>query len=146
MRLIPCSLPARDRENVCRRLGQALRALCLTSVELMRALRSVPRVEANRRHKNLHDAVAAARAASEGRMPLPPERRAALRRAINIVDAWFPRGANCVRRSLLEMALDPGAAHEEFLAGFQSRGGPGSGHAWLGSNAASKSFDAVFRL
>jgi hypothetical protein len=43
----------------------------------------------------------------------------------------LPDGGNCVRRALLEMALDGGAARDTFHAGLQSQGGPGSGHAWL---------------
>jgi hypothetical protein len=39
-----------------------------------------------------------------------PIGRARLRRAIGFIDAFFPGGANCFRRTLLELALDAGAA------------------------------------
>ncbi len=43
--------------------------------------------------------------------------RARLRRAIGWVDALHPRGANCYRRTLLELALDRGAASESLVFG-----------------------------
>jgi len=62
--------------------------------------------------------------------------RGRLRRLISLVDRCLPDGGNCVRRALLEMALDSGAARDTFLAGLQSHGGPRSGHAWLASQPA----------
>lgn len=43
--------------------------------------------------------------------------RARLRRAIGWVDALHPRGPNCYRRTLLELALDRGAAGETLVFG-----------------------------
>jgi hypothetical protein len=44
----------------------------------------------------------------------------------------MPGGENCYRRALVEIALDRGAAQEPVHFAFRSRGGHGSGHAWLG--------------
>jgi hypothetical protein len=77
--------------------------------------------------------------------------RLRLRRIISLVDRCLPDGGNCVRRALLEMALDGGAARDTFLAGLQSQGGPGSGHAWLAWRPAqdktnSDRYDAVISI
>jgi hypothetical protein len=74
------------------------------------------------------------------------DERRALRTAISIVDRAFITGANCVRRSLLEMALDSGAATEAFRAGFRRVGGPRSGHAWLESHGPDGSYDVVVTI
>jgi hypothetical protein len=81
--------------------------------------------------------------------------RGRLRRIISLVDRCLPDGGNCVRRALLEMALDGGAARDTFLAGLQSQGGPRSGHAWLASQqtqdpqasqCANDRYDAVISI
>jgi hypothetical protein len=78
----------------------------------------------------------------------PPE-RGTLRRVIAAVDARLPGGGNCYRRALLEICIDAGAAEEKLYMGLKTRGGPGSGHAWLASwpdaaNAAT--YDAVLEM
>jgi len=55
----------------------------------------------------------------------------------------MPNGPNCLRRSLLEMSLDRGAAQEKLLAGYKAGGLVGSGHAWLESESTSERYDAV---
>ncbi len=60
-----------------------------------------------------------------------PERRR-LQRVIGLVDRVLPGGPNCYRRSLVELALDSGAASEPLWMGLSVKGGPRSGHAWLG--------------
>ena len=113
--------------------------------ETVRVLFAVPRVEVLRRGSSLHDAANRIRKGSSRRLRAP-EGRARLRRAIAVVDARLPGGPNCVRRSLLEMALDRGAANEKLLAGFVSGGGPKSGHAWLESEGMSQRYDAVITI
>jgi hypothetical protein len=63
-----------------------------------------------------------------------PESRVRLRRVIAAVDARFPGGGNCYRRALLEIAVDPTAAHEPLRLGLRPEGGARSGHAWLDSS------------
>jgi hypothetical protein len=48
------------------------------------------------------------------------------------VDGRLPDGGNCYRRALLAIALDAGAAQDPLVLGLDARGGPASGHAWLG--------------
>lgn len=54
--------------------------------------------------------------------------RARLRRAISWVDALGPGGPQCLRRVLLELALDAGAAEETVRLGLDPRA---AGHAWI---------------
>jgi hypothetical protein len=114
--------------------------------DLARALGAVARVESDRRRLGIHQAVRRAR----GRAALVPERspsgRKRLKKAISMADALMPGGRNCVRRSLLEISLDSGAAKERLLAGFVAGGGYKSGHAWLESEPTSRKFDAVVTL
>ena len=72
--------------------------------------------------------------------------RIRLRRLIGAIDRRSPGGQNCVRRALLEMALDGGAAREQFFAGLRKGGGSGSGHAWLASETPIERYDAVIAI
>jgi len=119
-----------------------------TLVEIARVVVAVPRVEIDRRRSSLHRAVQLMRQRSWGRAERSLDGRRRLRRAIAFVDARLPGGPNCVRRSLLEMALDSGAANEKLLAGFVSGGGKNSGHAWLESEPVQvqDKFDAVIAI
>ena len=113
---------------------------------LVRSLVELPLIEADRRRLSLHNAVARARQRATRRTACTPEGRATLRRAISIVDRLTPWGPNCVRRSLLEISLDAGAAREHLFAGFKAGGGPKSGHAWLESHPSSDRFDVVVSI
>jgi hypothetical protein len=113
--------------------------------EILRVAIALPRVELARRRSSLHRAVETIRRHGSPRRRSVEERRH-LRRAIAIVDARLPGDPNCVRRSLLEMALDRGAADEKLFAGFVSHGGPKSGHAWLESDPVQRQFDAVIAI
>jgi hypothetical protein len=117
-----------------------------TLLEMARVALAVPGVERQRRRSSLHLAVSEARRRSPRSPARSLEQRAQLRRAIAFVDARMLAGPNCVRRSLLEMTLDRGAANEKLLAGFVSGGGPKSGHAWLESEPTRQRFDAVVAL
>ncbi|MEO5769585.1 MAG: lasso peptide biosynthesis protein [Polyangia bacterium] len=114
--------------------------------ELVRVLRVLPSVEFSRRSHSLHQSVGRVRSRAAGAALRSEEARAVLRRAIVAVDARMPGGANCVRRSLLEMRLDAGAARERLLAGFRAGGVPKSGHAWLESHPNQETFDAVISI
>jgi len=106
----------------------------------------VVRVEKERTTISLHAAVASARQRSRRRPARSSLARAQLRRAIAFVDSRFFREPNCVRRALLEMTLDRGAAREPLLAGFMAGGGPKSGHAWLLSDPVSQRYDGVLSI
>ena len=114
--------------------------------EFARICRRLPIVERNRRAIGLHGAVAGSRRLGAEERARPERDRDRLRRLISVVDRCLPDGGNCVRRALLEMALDGGAAREAFLAGLQSDGGPGSGHAWLASQQTRDRYDAVISI
>jgi hypothetical protein len=114
--------------------------------EIARVVVALPEVEANRRLTSPQRAAHAARRRAL-RAPLRSmEARERLRRAIAAVDRCMPGGGNCLRRSLLEMTLDAGAANERLLAGFKAGGAAASGHAWLESHAVVEYYDAVISI
>jgi hypothetical protein len=86
-------------------------------VELARAARTVRAAEAARASGSPDGAIAAMRARGRRTTRRGPVGRARLRRAIGWVDALVPSGANCYRRTLLELALDAGAAEETIVFG-----------------------------
>ncbi|MEP6652742.1 MAG: lasso peptide biosynthesis protein [Myxococcales bacterium] len=114
--------------------------------EVVRVLRVLPSVEFSRRSLSLHNSVRRVRSRAEGAAFRSQEARAVLRRAIVAVDARMPGGGNCVRRSLLEIRLDAGAAQERLFAGFRAGGIPKSGHAWLESHSNQETFDVVISI
>jgi hypothetical protein len=116
------------------------------SADLLRVLRVLPLIEWRRRRLGLHAAVVLSRADAGNRCKRSAEDRARLRRVIGAVDVRMPGGANCVRRALLEMALDGGAARERLFAGLRRGGGKGSGHMWLESDPARETYDAVISI
>jgi hypothetical protein len=76
-----------------------------------------------------------------------PVDRSWLRKMIVLVDRFFPSGANCYRRALMEIALDANAAAEPLNLGLQAHGGPRSGHAWLAERRDETTpYDAEFSL
>lgn len=63
------------------------------------------------------------------------------------MDRRWPSGANCYRRVLLEIALDPDAAAETVHLGFRLDDTENPGHAWLGDEKPEEPpFDTVVRL
>ena len=101
--------------------------------DLLRVLVALPFVEAGRVSLGPGRILPPLRWAAGRCRRRSPSERGALRRVIGAVDARFPGGANCYRRALLEICVDAGAAEEKLCMGLKSRGGPGSGHAWLAS-------------
>jgi hypothetical protein len=114
--------------------------------ELLRLARWLPMVELWRRRSSLHRAVAVARRLGARQPAREPEDRKRLRGLIGAADRRLPGGGNCVRRALLEITLDGGAAREPFYAGLRIGGGVGSGHAWLESQSTTESFDAIIKI
>ena len=121
-------------------------AVISTGRDVLRVVGLFPLVEFWRRWTSLHGAVAFARDRGSKRIRRTPDARVRLQRVIRVADRRLPGGANCVRRALLEMALDSGAAHERFRAGLRKGGGVGSGHAWLESQSSTERFDAIIEI
>jgi hypothetical protein len=116
-------------------------------LELPRVLIAVRTVERNRRSLPLHAAIRSSRRQATTSPLRSPESRRGLKRAIVAVDARYPGGPNCLRRSLLEMALDRGAAAESLFAGFKAGGGQKSGHAWLMSDPSpTEQYDTILTI
>lgn len=114
-------------------------------LEVARILRALPGVELDRRTLGPVPILAKVRARGAQAAARDAGERRRLRRLIGIVDALVPGGGNCYRRTLLEMALDPGAAAEPLRFGLREHGGPGSGHAWLGDRPVDHTrYDAEF--
>jgi hypothetical protein len=112
-------------------------------LDFLRVLVAIPAIERRRRHLGLHESVALSRSDALKRQKRNSVARMRLRRVIAVVDSMMPDGANCVRRSLTEMALDAGAAEEPLYAGLRRGGGARSGHAWLKSQPVTESYDVV---
>jgi hypothetical protein len=114
--------------------------------DLFELLLLLPRIEFRRRTASLHEAVAFARRSGKDNRGREAGRRTDLRRLVSTVDRFFPGGPNCVRRVLLEMAMDREASQERLLAGLRTGGGPKSGHAWLESESVVVKYDTVIAL
>ena len=129
------------------RLPETTRLATLGLVaDCLRVLGVLPLIELRRRRTSLHAVAAVARGLGEARGARQPARRAGLKRVIGAIDRRLPDGGNCVRRALLEMALDRTAARERLFAGFRSGGGLKSGHAWLESDVDRSVYDAVITI
>ena len=109
------------------------RDLPIVALELARVLALLPRVEVGRLLWGPKPLVEKLRRVGQRAPQRDAPGRARLQRAIRWVDASLPDPRSCYRRSLLEIALDRGAAAEPFRMGLKADGDPVSGHAWLGS-------------
>jgi hypothetical protein len=115
-------------------------------VDAVRVLIALPPVEMGRIFEGPAPLVARLRSCAEQRRHRTEEERVQLKRVIAWIDAHLPGGGNCYRRSLLEVALDRGAASETFHMGLRADGGARSGHAWLGADVDGRRYDAVISL
>lgn len=110
---------------------------------LVRVAWILPKMEYCRRFLGPKAVAPLARQLARTRPRLGDQERQNLRRAIALFDRLL--GANCYRRVLLEVALDPAAAEQPVFFGLMSNGGKRSGHAWLGSDPSLEArYDAVF--
>ena len=115
--------------------------------ETLRVLVVLPRVELGRIVQGPSPMLSELRALAKHRARRPFPQRHELKKVIARVDALMPGGGNCYRRSLLEIALDSGAAQDRLFMGLSANGGAKSGHAWLGSASDAPShYDAIFSL
>jgi hypothetical protein len=111
---------------------------------LFAAFALVPRVQRWMRDFGPERAIEAARARGRHAKRHAAGERRALRWAVAWVDAFSPGRGGCYRRTLLEIALDSGAAEETVFLGLDVGK---TGHAWLASAAdEQRPFDVVFEV
>lgn len=110
--------------------------------ELVRVARIVRDVERARLSRGPEAIVREHRARGAREKLRGPIGRARLRRAIGWVDAFFPGGPNCFRRTLLELALDAGAARERLVFGLDVGK---TGHVTF-KGREDRTFDVVYEL
>jgi len=117
-------------------------------LEMARVCAALPRVELERRLRGPGVSVPALRERGRACRERDARERAVLHRAIAAVDARLPGGGNCYRRVMLEIRLDRGAASERVSLGIDARGGPGSGHAWLGDGPSDdgRDYESIIAL
>jgi hypothetical protein len=109
--------------------------------EAVRAGLALPQVEWGRHAEGPRSLVGKLRGRGRREPRRGPEARARLQRAIALWDRVLPGQPSCYRRALLEIRLDAGAAEEQLHLGLRVPGGPRSGHAWLGADAPSETYD-----
>jgi hypothetical protein len=110
--------------------------------EITRAAAVIGDAERRRKRDAPAHAVALMRERGARHPARGPIGRSRLRRAIGWVDAAFPTGPNCFRRTLAEIALDAGAAKETLLFGLDVAR---TGHVAF-KDAEERSFDVVFEI
>lgn len=110
--------------------------------ELVRVARIVRDVERRRLRGGPEAIVREVRGRGAREKRRGPIGRARLRRAIGWVDAFFPGGPNCFRRTLLELGLDAGAARERLVFGLDVGR---TGHVTF-KGREDRSFDVVYEL
>jgi hypothetical protein len=108
-----------------------LRAVVRASLEAGRVLWTLLHVEVGRRRRGTRAVVDEMRARGRARRRPGPEQAAFQKRLIEWIDVRAPGGANCYRRALLTIALDPDAARGPLRFGLQRGGQPRSGHVWI---------------
>ncbi len=107
--------------------------------EVADVLRVFPRVEALRRRTGPSSAAVALREEARSAPRRDALGRVRLGRAIGLCDRLVPWGGGCYRRTLLEIALDAGAASEPLFLGFRGK----DGHAWLERVSPGERYDTV---
>lgn len=110
--------------------------------ELAEVARAIVEAERLRTNAPAEKAVRAMRARGARTYERGPIGRARLRRAIGWVDVAFRGGPNCFRRTLVEAALDAGAAKETIVFGLDVGR---TGHVAF-ANAEERRFDVAFEI
>jgi Transglutaminase-like superfamily len=114
------------------------------AVDLGRVLLAFPTVERGRSHAPPGPLLARLRARGIARRERSSLSRARLARAIAWVDRLGPGGPNCLRRTLLRVALDPLAAREPVVFGLDMP--EAKGHAWVSGTEETDRYDVEFRV
>ncbi len=112
------------------------------TAEVARVARRVRAIDARRLHDTPERVLTELRASGSTMKRRGPIGRARLRRAIGWVDAMVPGGPNCLRRVLLEVALDEGAANETVVFGLDVGS---TGHVAF-EDREERTFDVAFRI
>jgi hypothetical protein len=112
------------------------------TTEVARVARRVRAIETKRLHDTPERVLGELRAGGATMQRRGPIGRARLRRAIGWVDAVVPGGPNCLRRVLLEVALDAGAANETVVFGLDVGS---TGHVAF-EDREERTFDVAFRI
>jgi hypothetical protein len=102
-------------------------------VDALRVMWMVPRLARLRREVGTGAVIASARAFGRGGLRRAPQSRRNLQRVIRAIDRILPGEPNCLRRVLLELSLDEGAASEPVVLGVNVGLGKSTGHVWLGT-------------
>lgn len=116
----------------------------LLALDLGRVLLTVTAVERGRRGAPTGPVLAQMRARGRRRRTRSERSRARLARAIAWVDRLSPGGPNCLRRTLLRVALDPDFAREPVVFGLNVP--EGKGHAWVSGTETNDQYDVEFRV
>jgi hypothetical protein len=128
------------------------RTLAGFALDLGRVLVVLPVVEKGRKQGSPAPLLAAMRLRGNQAPKRSAAARARLARAIRWVDRLGPGGPNCLRRTLLRVALDPDAAKEPVVLGLNVsavRGGARSeatGHAWVEEAEPAGRYEVEFRI
>jgi hypothetical protein len=127
------------------------------ALDLGRVLLVLPAIERARRRGSAGSVLSAMRMRGSRAPARGARSQARLARAIGWVDRLGPGGPNCLRRTLLRVALDPTAAKEDVVLGLnvsearrasRTRGAPSetSGHAWVGDAEPAGRYEVEFRV
>jgi hypothetical protein len=114
------------------------------ALDLGHVLLALPAVERGRRHAPPGPLLTKMRARGISRRERSSFSRARLARAIAWVDRLGPGGPNCLRRTLLRVALDPVAAREPVVFGLDVT--EAKGHAWVSGTEEADRYDVEFRV
>lgn len=121
---------------------EAREALPALAPMIGEVLAMLPLAERARHARSTAEAVRAMRRRGARRAVRGPRAQARLRRIIDWVDALVPGGANCYRRTLLELGLDPEAARATLVFGLDVGR---TGHVAF-KDRASGTFDVSFEV
>jgi hypothetical protein len=120
------------------------RYAALFAVDLGRVLLALPSIERGRRRAAPGPLLDRMRARGRRRHERSESGRRRLHRAIAWVDFLTPPGPNCLRRTLLRVALDPVSARDPVVFGLDV--GEGTGHAWVDGAETDGRYDVEFRV
>lgn len=117
------------------------------ALDVGRAILALPEVEWGRRRGSPGHVIERLRARGLRERRRSDASRARLVRAIALVDRAGPGGPNCLRRTLLRVALDRAAAEEPVVLGLNLRTEDGArGHAWVDRTESPPAYDVEFRV
>jgi hypothetical protein len=114
--------------------------------EVLRVLAVLPTLEVARRVCGPQAVIEVLRGPVLRKLHRDAAGRQRLRRAVGWVDRHLWPGANCYRRTLLELALDRGVAAEPLYFGLKLENDRLDGHAWLPGQSDEGAFPLTIRV